>query len=717
MASGLGAGQGGTSTATAPAPNPMNAALGLGTSLLGFMTPSDERLKENMEPIGKTFDGQNLYKYNYKGDPRTQIGLSAQEVEKRNPNAVYRRDDGMRVVDYNDATNKAADRGHFAGGGSSMGGLVSETMERRPYSYGGVGQSQSQFAQTPYADDPLSDEMAALAKITLGSYIPQMKEIRAGGSMPIPTAHAYDAPTFDTSGISGFGTAYKKYNAANAIAPSIAAQGNDIAGLGTDIGSYSLGLNYASGGLVPRIPHADGSSADPEKTVPADQDFLGGLGSSISKGLGGVFGSDTQPGFISSTFNKGQPLSDDARQAMMAAGFGMMASPSPFLTQAIGQGGLIGANTYAKQRNIDYETQKALAEQAIQSRQVGVQEQKAPAEISEMQARAATARAGLYSKQWIPGYGFVLYDNTNPLLPPKRITDEKMNPLTGIKPESIPTKSGTADPMTEPTEDKNQAPATSATPIQPETKIIDPTKVPEGFVPDQQFNIQMNPTMAKDEASNAAKSLADQRAKSQAAFGQQYRLDDMDLQRKNLPDTGFLSPGSYATERGEFAKSANTFLQSLGGSPVFDTSSVAAIENLTKDRFRLGAELSRSIGGHEPGFIVQQSVQANPGTENTSMGYKRIVEGLRQAAQYEQNRTAFYEDYAAKFGHLNGAEQLFAKQNPPDMYAKRAVLSTVDPDDAKALREYAVANKDVSKAAKAFDDHYGQGVSNLVLGQ
>jgi hypothetical protein len=241
--------------------------------------------------------------------------------------------------------------------------------------------------------------------------------------------------------------------------------------------------------------------------------------------------------------------------------------------------------------------------------------------------------------------------------------------------------------------------------------------VPEGYIPDQQFNIQMNPTMAKDEASNAAKSLADQRAKSQAAFGQQYRLDDMDLQRKNLPDTGFLTPGSYATERGEFAKSANTFLQSLGGSPVFDTSSVAAIENLTKDRFRLGAELSRSIGGHEPGFIVQQSVQANPGTENTSMGYKRIVEGLRQAAQYEQNRTAFYEDYAARFGHLNGAEQLFVKQNPPDMYAKRAVLSTVNPDDAKALREYAVKNKDVSKATKAFDDHYGQGVSNLVLGQ
>ena len=144
---------------------------------------------------------------------------------------------------------------------------------------------------------------------------------------------------------------------------------------------------------------------------------------------------------------------------------------------------------------------------------------------------------------------------------------------------------------------------------------------------------------------------------------------------------------------------------------------MGAIETLTKDRFRLGAELSRSIGGKEPGFIVQQSVQANPGAENSALGYKRITAGLRQASAYEQNRTAFNEDYAAKFGHLNGAEQLFTKLNPPEMYAKRAILSTVDPSDAQALREYVVKNNDPSKAIKAFDSHYGQGVSNLVLGQ
>jgi hypothetical protein len=390
-------------------------------------------------------------------------------------------------------------------------------------------------------------------------------------------------------------------------------------------------------------------------------------------------------------------------------------SPNAFVN--IGQGGLTGMNLYGNLQKNEYDYRKAMAEQAINARRVAVEESKAPSEIEEAKTRAAVGRAGLYSKQWIPGYGFVLYDNTNPTAAPKRITDEKMQPLSNVKLDSIPTKPGSPDPLTDETKIDTNSPTTTATPAPPETKIIDPTKVPEGYMPKEQFNIQMNPTLSKQEADNAAKDLAAQRDKSKAAFGQLYRLDEMDQQIANLPPTGLLAQGSYATERGEFAKGVNTFLHTLGGSDVFDPSSIGAIENLTKDRFRLGAELSRSIGGKEPGFIVQQSVQANPGAENTAIGYKRITEGLRQAAQYEQNRTTFYEDYAAKFGHLNGAEDLFKKQNPPEMYAKRSILSTVDPADAKALREYVVNNQDPSKAIKAFDEHYGQGTSNLILGQ
>jgi len=89
---------------------------------------SDERLKEDMEPIGKTFDGQPIYRYKMKGDSRDRIGLSAQETEKKHPDAVGLAG-GFRWVDYGKATDEAANRGHFYAGGLAR---------RRIYAYGGA---------------------------------------------------------------------------------------------------------------------------------------------------------------------------------------------------------------------------------------------------------------------------------------------------------------------------------------------------------------------------------------------------------------------------------------------------------------------------------------------------------------------------------------------------------------------------------------------------
>jgi len=80
---------------------------------------SDRRKKENIEKVGKLNDGQNIYRYNYKGDPRTQIGLIAQEVAEDHPEAVGQQD-GYLTVDYRDATNDAV-RDHKAGGGAELG--------------------------------------------------------------------------------------------------------------------------------------------------------------------------------------------------------------------------------------------------------------------------------------------------------------------------------------------------------------------------------------------------------------------------------------------------------------------------------------------------------------------------------------------------------------------------------------------------------------------
>jgi hypothetical protein len=121
IALGTGTAQGSTTTTTQPG---------------GFF--SDERLKENIKAVGKTFDGQTIHSYNYKGDPRTQIGLIAQEVQKHHPEAVGLAG-GYKTVDYDKATEDAADRGHMASGGlASAGGSVMPYNAGQGFSNGGL---------------------------------------------------------------------------------------------------------------------------------------------------------------------------------------------------------------------------------------------------------------------------------------------------------------------------------------------------------------------------------------------------------------------------------------------------------------------------------------------------------------------------------------------------------------------------------------------------
>lgn len=94
--------------------NAMNAIGSVGktvASLAPFLF-SDERLKEDIEPVGQLSDGQPVYKYRYIGDPIWQIGLMAQDVEKTNPDAVVEIA-GFKAVNYNKATAYAADLSRF----------------------------------------------------------------------------------------------------------------------------------------------------------------------------------------------------------------------------------------------------------------------------------------------------------------------------------------------------------------------------------------------------------------------------------------------------------------------------------------------------------------------------------------------------------------------------------------------------------------------------
>jgi hypothetical protein len=87
----------------------LGSFLQFGGNLLGTVLPfmlSDERAKEDIEPVGELHDeGQEplpIYEYSYKGDPTGERhrGPMAQEMAETNPEAVFQHPDGYLMVNY-----------------------------------------------------------------------------------------------------------------------------------------------------------------------------------------------------------------------------------------------------------------------------------------------------------------------------------------------------------------------------------------------------------------------------------------------------------------------------------------------------------------------------------------------------------------------------------------------------------------------------------------
>jgi hypothetical protein len=101
----------GTSTGTSTIMPPSNpTASGIGAGLAGagtiaqflpFFGFSDVRLKKNVRgPVGRTNSGHNLYAYEFLGSSKPEIGVLAQEVERKDPAAIVTHPSGYKMVNY-----------------------------------------------------------------------------------------------------------------------------------------------------------------------------------------------------------------------------------------------------------------------------------------------------------------------------------------------------------------------------------------------------------------------------------------------------------------------------------------------------------------------------------------------------------------------------------------------------------------------------------------
>ena len=195
-----------------------------------------------------------------------------------------------------------------------------------------------------------------------------------------------------------------------------------------------------------------------------------------------------------------------------------------------------------------------------------------------------------------------------------------------------------------------------------------------------------------------------------------FELANMESAARDLSAANWSSMGTGAEARIKLAKAANTVWSVLGvkGQDLpFDPNKIASWERLVKDTFRLGAALSRSIGGREPGYIVQQAVKANPNIENSELGFRMVLNSIRENAQHDSDAYEFATNFAKTHGgDLVGADIAFNKLNPPELYSRRAIAQAVRNIPQDAIEDLR-ANP---KLAPEFDRKYGgDGLSKMWL--
>jgi len=156
---------------------------------------SDRRLKHDVKQIGKTNDGLPIYSFKYNGDDKTQIGLMAQDVEKKKPQAVGLAA-GYKTVDYDKATEGSERKGKWSGGGldpNSMGGAVTPDMQgeafaRGGYATGGIGLGGGLLDSTDLGSILAMQKQALGPFAQAGLYSGSAQQNPMGGKSIVPAA-------------------------------------------------------------------------------------------------------------------------------------------------------------------------------------------------------------------------------------------------------------------------------------------------------------------------------------------------------------------------------------------------------------------------------------------------------------------------------------------------------------------------------------------------
>ena len=201
------------------------------------------------------------------------------------------------------------------------------------------------------------------------------------------------------------------------------------------------------------------------------------------------------------------------------------------------------------------------------------------------------------------------------------------------------------------------------------------------------------------------------KANENAAAAQQsiLRLKQMKMEVAGLPAGGLLTMGPGAPERNLMANILNAGSRALTGKDAVDPSVPGALEALTKDNFKLATDQVKGMG-REPGYILGRIAGANPGPENSPLGFKRVAAGMTAGLKWQNDYANYIPKYFQEHGNTLGAQTEFAKTHSMDEYAARGLASVMDPRDASLLS----TQPDNPALIKKLSASYGKDVIDAV---
>jgi hypothetical protein len=195
------------------------------------------------------------------------------------------------------------------------------------------------------------------------------------------------------------------------------------------------------------------------------------------------------------------------------------------------------------------------------------------------------------------------------------------------------------------------------------------------------------------------------------------QLASMEAAARKLNSASWSTTGTGAESLLQMARAVNTVWSLLGVKDQnlpFDSNAIASWQRLSKDTTRLGFALARTLGAREAMQVVQGAIKANPNVENTPLGFRMVLNAIRENAQRDNDYFEFATNFARTHGgDLLGAEVAFNKLNPPELYARRAIVQA----DRDIPQEAIEALRQNPKQAAAFDQHFGRkGLAAMFLG-